>query len=113
MAEIAAAYPELPTFRGVAGWEFTPIDKLDLDSYPVAPGGSAPSSFGLDEAPPEGALVMPLAQALEEHPELVEPHLGAVVRADNTFTARNAAQWTDGVFVHVPTGLTQEDPIVV
>jgi Fe-S cluster assembly protein SufD len=113
LAEIAAAYPELPTFRGVPGWEFTPIDKLDLDSYPVAPGGSAPSSFGLDEAPPEGALVMPLAQALEEHLELVEPHLGSVVRPDTTFTARNAAQWTDGVFVHVPRGVTVEAPIVV
>jgi Fe-S cluster assembly protein SufD len=113
LAEIAAAYPELPTFRGVPGWEFTPIDKLDLDSYPVAPGGSAPSSFGLDEAPPEGALVMPLAQAVEEHPDLVEPHLGSVVRPDTTFTARNAAQWTDGVFVHVPRGVTVEAPIVV
>ena len=39
---------ELPAFRGTAGWEFTPIDKLDLDAYPVAPGGTAPSSFGLD-----------------------------------------------------------------
>jgi Fe-S cluster assembly protein SufD len=113
LAEVAAAYPELPTFRGVPGWEFTPIDKLDLDSYPVAPGGSAPSSFGLDEAPPEGALVMPLAQAVEEHPELVEPHLGSVVRPDTTFTARNAAQWTDGVFVHVPRGVTVDAPIVV
>ena len=28
---------ELPSFRGAAGWEFTPIDKLDLDAYPVAP----------------------------------------------------------------------------
>jgi hypothetical protein len=58
---------ELPTFRGTAGWEFTPIDKLDLDAYPAAPGGTAPSSFGLDEAPPECAIVMPLAQAAEEH----------------------------------------------
>ena len=53
---------ELPTFRGTAGWEFTPIDKLDLDAYPAAPGGTAPSSFGLDETPPEGAIVMPLAR---------------------------------------------------
>jgi Fe-S cluster assembly protein SufD len=113
LAEVTAAYPELPTFRGVPGWEFTPIDKLDLDAYPVAPGGTAPSSFGLEEAPPEGATVMPLRQAAEEHPELVEPHLGSVVRADTAFTARNAAHWTDGVFVHVPRGVTVEVPIVV
>jgi Fe-S cluster assembly protein SufD len=113
LAEVTAAYPELPTFRGVPGWEFTPIDKLDLDAYPVVPGGTAPSSFGLDEAAPEGAIVMPLAQAAEEHAELVERHLGSVVRGDTPFVARNDAQWTDGVFVHVPRGVTVEAPIVV
>ena len=113
MAEVAAAYPELPTFRGVPGWEFTPIDKLDLDAYPVAPGGTAPSSFGLDEAVPEGAIVMPLAQAAEEHADLVERHLGSLVRGGTQFVARNDAQWTDGVFVYVPRGVTVEAPIVV
>ena len=113
MAEVAAAYPELPTFRGVAGWEFTPIDKLDLDAYPVARGGTAPSSFGLDEAPPEGAIVLPLAQAAEEHADLVERHLGSVVRSDTAFVARNSAYWTDGTFVYVPRGVTVETPIVI
>jgi Fe-S cluster assembly protein SufD len=113
LAEVAAAYPELPTFRGVPGWEFTPIDKLDLDAYPVAAGGTAPSSFGLDETPPEGAIVMPLRQALEEHAELVEPHLGSLVRADTALTARNEGHWTDGAFVYVPRGVTVEAPIVV
>jgi Fe-S cluster assembly protein SufD len=113
LAEVAAAHPELPTFRGVPGWEFTPIDKLDLDAYPVAPGGIAPSSFGLEAAPPEGAIVMSLAQAAEEHSELVEPHLGSVVRGDTALTARNAAHWTDGTFVYVPRNTTVEAPIVV
>jgi Fe-S cluster assembly protein SufD len=113
LAEVAAAYPELPTFRGVPGWEFTPIDKLDLDAYPVAAGGTAPSSFGLDEAVPEGAIVMPLAQAAEEHADLVERHLGSLVRGGTQFVARNDAQWTDGVFVYVPRGVTVEAPIVV
>jgi Fe-S cluster assembly protein SufD len=113
LAEVTAAYPELPTFRGVPGWEFTPIDKLDLDAYPVAAGGTAPSSFGLDETPPEGAIVMPLRQAVEEHPDLVEPHLGSLVRADTAFTARNEAHWTDGTFVYVPRGVTVQAPIVV
>jgi Fe-S cluster assembly protein SufD len=113
LAEVTAAHPELPTFRGVPGWEFTPIDKLDLDAYPVAPGGTAPSSFGLDQAAPEGAIVMPLAQAVEEHADLVGSHLGSVVRGDTPFVARNDAQWTDGAFVYVPRGVTVEAPIVV
>jgi Fe-S cluster assembly protein SufD len=114
-----------PTFRGVPGWEFTPIDKLDLDAFEVAPGGSAPSSFGLDApvralsgpmaraAPPEGAIVVPLAEAAERHPELVERHLGSVVTSDSPFVARNDAHWTDGTFVYVPAGTTVEAPIVV
>src|SRR3954447_21410361 len=89
---------ELPTFRGTAGWEFTPIDKLDLDAYPAAPGGTAPTSFGLGEAVPEGAIVMPLAQAADEHSELVERHLASLVDGDTPFVARNDALWTDGVF---------------
>jgi Fe-S cluster assembly protein SufD len=104
---------ELPTFRGTAGWEFTPIDKLDLDAYPAAPGGTGPSSFGFDEAPPEGAIVMPLAQAAEEHGELVERHLGSVVAGDTPFVARNDAHWTDGTFVYVPRGVTVDEPIVI
>jgi Fe-S cluster assembly protein SufD len=104
---------DLPSFRGTAGWEFTPIDKLDLDAHPVAPGGTAPSSFGLDEAPPEGAIVLPLARAAEEHPELIERHLGSVVRGDSPFVARNDAHWTDGTFVYVPRNTTIDAPIVV
>src|SRR3954453_16156120 len=107
-ARARTAELELPTFRGTAGWEFTPIDKLDRDAYPAAPGGTAPSSFGLDEAPREGAIVMPLAQAAEEHGELVERHLGSVGSGDTPFVARNDAYWTDGTFVFVPRGVTVE-----
>jgi Fe-S cluster assembly protein SufD len=104
---------ELPAFRGVAGWEFTPIDKLDLDAYPVAPGGTSPSSFGLGERAVEEAVVLPLAEAAERYPELVGHHLGSVVRGDTPFVARNDAHWTDGTFVHVPRNVTVEAPIVV
>ena len=27
----------LPEFKGKAGWEFTPLGKLDLDALPAAP----------------------------------------------------------------------------
>jgi Fe-S cluster assembly protein SufD len=104
---------ETPTFRGVPGWEFTPIEKLDVDAFPVATGGTAPSSFGLDETPPEGAIVLPLAEAAERHPDLVERHLGSVVDSASPFVARNDAHWTDGTFVFVPAGVTVEAPIVV
>jgi Fe-S cluster assembly protein SufD len=112
---------ELPTFRGMPGWEFTPIDKLDLDAYPAAPGGEATSLFDFegavgvsDEEPAvEGPIVMPLALAAERYPDLVEAHLGSVVTKQTPFTARNDAHWTDGSFVYVPRGMELDAPIVL
>jgi Fe-S cluster assembly protein SufD len=112
---------ELPTFRGTPGWEFTPIDKLDLDAYPAAPGGEATSLFDFAEAvgvsdeehTAQGPIVMPLALAAERYPDLVEAHLGSVVTKQTPFTARNDAHWTDGSFVYVPRGLELDAPIVL
>src|SRR3954453_1725454 len=112
---------ELPRFRGTPGWEFTPIDKLDLDAYPPAPGGEATSLFEFDgavtasteEPSVEGPIVMPLALAAERYPALVEAHLGTVVTKQTPFIARNDAHWADGSFVYVPRGVSVEAPIVL
>ena len=73
-----------PPSAAVPGWEFTPIDKLDLDAFPPAPRRRRrPSTlFDFDRArrdgraprsrPSEGPVVMPLALAAERHPDLVE-----------------------------------------
>jgi FeS assembly protein SufD len=56
--------------------------------------------------------VMPLEQAVEEHPELVEKHLGKRLPVDEgKFQAGTAALWTGGVFVHVPDGVAIDKPI--
>src|SRR3954467_69787 len=112
---------ELPRFRGTPGWEFTPIDKLDLDAYPAGPGGEATSLFDFDgavtatseEPSVEGPIVMPLALAAERYPDLVEAHLGTVVRRQTPFTASNDAHWADDPFVYVPRGVSVEAPIVL
>jgi Fe-S cluster assembly protein SufD len=54
---------------------------------------------------------MPLAAAIESHGDLVEEHLGSLVAMDDPFVARNEAEWTDGVFVHVPKGVECTEPI--
>jgi Fe-S cluster assembly protein SufD len=120
-AEAALPTLELPAFKGVPGWEFTPIDKLDLDAYAPAPGSDEPGAFAFDDAVrpdagkpvTEGPVVMPLARAEELLPHVVEAHLGTLVAPDTPFTARNAAQWTDGVLVYVPRNEVVEAPIVV
>jgi len=102
LAEVATL-PPLPDQKA-KGWEFTDLSGLDLDAYEPAP--AVPSVAGA-----EGATVMPLAEAAESHPELVEGRLGALAPADDPFVARNDASWREGVLVHVPAGTRLEQPV--
>jgi Fe-S cluster assembly protein SufD len=125
---------DLPRHKGVPGWEFTELKNFDLASYATAPASPAAQHPAVLDAPEggvrleqvdhgwervekatvEGPLVMPLSQAAEEHPELVERHLGKVVANDeNVFVARNAAEWEGGAFVYVPRNTHLDAPIVL
>ena len=134
------ALPDLPTFKGRPGWEFTDLSKLDLDRYPPA-DGAADSSAALGDAgvmfhgvegglhveqvdatsvgaPADGAagqpVVLPLDVAAERFPDLVEGRLGSVVPAgESHFAARNAASWTGGAFVYVPRNAVLEAPVLI
>ncbi len=114
----------LPAFKGKAGWEFTPLGKLDFDALPPAPSGGADGvelllepegALGLSSEPAvsEGPLVMPLADAIELHPELVGAHLGTVVESESALVVRNDTHWTDGAFVYVPRNVALDAPILV
>jgi Fe-S cluster assembly protein SufD len=124
---------ELPTFKGRPGWEFTDLSRLDLSAFAPADGGSldsvpdglfagVPEGTRLDQvdgavgegaAVEDGPVVLPLSVARERHPELVEPHLGRVVTADDVFTRWNEEAWDGGAFVWVPRGVRVEAPILL
>jgi Fe-S cluster assembly protein SufD len=134
-----ATLPELPTFKGRPGWEFTDLSKLDLDKYATANGaadaraalGDAGVLFhGVDgarhleqvdgtalsageDADANQPIVMPLDAAAEQFPDLVEGRLGSVVADDNHFAARNSADWSGGAFVYVPRGATLDVPVLI
>ncbi len=63
----------------------------------------------------EGVLLISLARAVEEYPELLEERLGteALPASSGKFQALNAALWTDGVLLYVPRGVRMELPIRV
>lgn len=53
-----------------------------------------------------GIIFMPISEALQEHPELIEKYIGSVVPyTDNYFAALNSAVFSDGSFVYVPKGV--------
>lgn len=61
---------------------------------------------------PQGVVLTGLAEALARHRDLVEPHLARLAGAgDRPFVALNTAFLQDGVFLHVPDGVTVEEPI--
>jgi Fe-S cluster assembly protein SufD len=61
---------------------------------------------------PSGVVVSSLAQAGEEHPDVVEEHYGRYADYENeALTALNTAFVQDGAFVYVPSGTVVEKPI--
>jgi Fe-S cluster assembly protein SufD len=124
---------ELPTFKGRSGWEFTDLGDFTLEAWERAPAnGVAFDAVHLLEPPAgavelvqvdgasgdglaveDGPVVLPLSVARERHPELVEPHLGTVVRDGDAFTVVNERDWEGGAFVWVPRGVRVEAPILL
>ena len=52
-----------------------------------------------------GVIFCSMAEAVREHPDLVQRYLGTVVpRSDNFYAALNSAVFSDGSFVYVPKG---------
>jgi len=103
LAEATATLPPLPDQKA-KGWEFTDLSRLDLDAY-------EPGSADAILPQIEGATVLPLGEAVESHPELVEGRLGALAPGDDPFVARNDAAWSEGVLVHVPRGTRLSEPV--
>jgi Fe-S cluster assembly protein SufD len=61
---------------------------------------------------PEGIVVCSMDEALDKHPEKVEPHLGRLASfEDHPFVALNTAFYRDGIFIWVPRNQVVEQPI--
>ncbi|TMC08812.1 MAG: Fe-S cluster assembly protein SufD [Chloroflexi bacterium] len=130
-----AAYERLPLpSRSDEEWRRTDIRGLDLDAFEAferadgaAPAdpiedtagvlrqrGSEPGVVELDpEVAARGVLLMPLSQAVKEHPDLVRPRLFSEARPDrDKLSALHAALFSGGTFLYVPGGVAVEKPLV-
>ena len=87
----------------------------------IQPAGSIESLDGktlsenlVSEEASKGVLFGDLSRIAAESPEIVEPHFGSVVAADqDKFSAFQGAFWNGGHFLYVPRGVRVENPFYV
>ena len=117
-----------PASRAQPGWEFTPLDKLDVDADRRRPrrrarprrqrrrsatcrGAVRPSA---DEPTSEGPVVDAAgASPPSATPDVVEAPPRHASPRTRALVARNDAHWTDGTLVYVPRDVQVDAPIVL
>src|SRR5688500_7167429 len=100
----------VPQAANVAAGEFTFGNESAVELVFVA-GRFVPQLSKL-KALPRGARVMNLADAVERHGDVVEPHLGKLADLErNPFVALNTGNLADGAFIHLAKGALVEPPI--
>ena len=106
--EKARAFAALPMpTRALRPWRYVDLAGLDLGA--VAP---AAVSVTVEGALPSGVYVGSLAAGLSQ--VAAEARLGSLLPAtEGRFLAANAAQWSEGLLVHVPRGAAVEQPVQV
>jgi Fe-S cluster assembly protein SufD len=106
--EALEALEELP-FPDVIqtpGRTWTNLEDLEYESL-VDPLSAAEEK---DQVGPDDVDVLPFAEAVEAHPDLLEEHFGHVADPQtNYLTALSTALFTTGTVVHVPEGVDAED----
>jgi len=95
-----------PAVIKTPGRKWTDLADLDFESF-VDP---LTQSDEKDQVGPSGVEVLPFAEAVEAHPELVESAFGSAVDPEtNYLTALSTALFTSGTVVYVPEGVDAED----
>ena len=107
--DAARAYGVLPMpTPALRPWRYTDLAGFDLAALPVAQ-----SALTIEGATAGSGVASALAEAAASDPAVRE-HLGSLLPAtEGMFLAANAAQWRDGVLVHIPRGTAVETPIVI
>jgi Fe-S cluster assembly protein SufD len=97
---------DLPDVIKTPGRRWTNLEALDFGSL-VDPLNQADET---ERTSDEGVEVLTFAEAIEEHPDLVESSFGSTIDpTENYLTALSAALFTTGTVVYVPEGVDAED----
>jgi Fe-S cluster assembly protein SufD len=88
------------------GRKWTNLEDLDYEAL-VDPLDATEEK---DQVGPDEIDVLPFAEAVEEHGDLLEEYFGSVVDPEKNFlTALSTALFTTGTVIHVPEGVDAED----
>ncbi|MEF8808518.1 Fe-S cluster assembly protein SufD [Natronomonas sp.] len=88
------------------GRKWTNLEDLDYEAL-VDPLDATEEK---DQIGPDEIDVLPFAEAIEEHGDLLEEYFGSVVDPEkNYLTALSTALFTTGTVIHVPEGVDAED----
>ncbi|MCK4632051.1 MAG: Fe-S cluster assembly protein SufD [candidate division Zixibacteria bacterium] len=104
--------------RGLHLWRYTDPQKfINVSSTATdsATVGKQPSQINSDLSEsdiPKGVIISSLSDAVENHRDIVEPHLYQLINSDTgKFEAQNGALWDNGLFIFVPSGVTINKPL--
>ncbi len=62
---------------------------------------------------PPGVIILPLAQALLEHPDKIQPYLSQIVPQEHGFQALNTAMLHHGLFIYLPAQVSVHEPLCI
>ncbi|QFU83475.1 Fe-S cluster assembly protein SufD [Natronorubrum aibiense] len=97
---------DMPDVIRTPGRDWTNLHELDFESL-VDPLNAAENK---DQVGPEDVDVLPWAEAVDEHEELLKEHFGSIVDPqENYLTALSTALFSTGTVVYVPEGVDAED----
>ncbi|RKD97516.1 Fe-S cluster assembly protein SufD [Halopiger aswanensis] len=97
---------DMPDVIKTPGREWTNLHELDFESL-VDPLNAAEDK---DQVGPDEVDVLPWAEAVQEHEDLIQEHFGSIVDPqENYLTALSTALFSTGTVVYVPEGVDAED----
>jgi len=100
---------DMPSVIRTPGREWTNLHDLDFEGF-VDPLNAAEEK---DQVGPDEVEVLPFADAVDEHEDLVREHFGSVVDPQEDYlTALSTALFSTGTVVYVPEGVDAEDVTV-
>ena len=65
------------------------------------------------DALPAGAVILPMAQALQSHADKIKPFLGQILKQEHAFHALNTAMLHHGLFIYLPAGVTLDAALLL